>query len=172
MEIYVYNKRTMEVKSLEQNNLCENIVIIDSDEIKFEMCKVHANGDILKLMKRNVIFKKSKISDEKDAYRIKLRNDKNSQNIEIPKEVISQLIHRLGLIRSVKLKNPVYTVEGFLRELSIDTDQQIILKTKNNYRTLENGEIMTINNIYDNPEMKLWEYQEENKLIFNKIKVE
>lgn len=165
MEMYVYDRITGEIEVLEKNNLGENIVIIDNDKLKFENFNARADVNILKILKSDVSFKRNKIYSDKDSYRIKLRNEKK-RSIKIPEEVVSQLIRRLGLIKVLRLKNPVYTVEEFLKELSTGTEKQIILKTKTDYRTITNSEMVIIGNIYDKPEMKLWEHQEENKLIF------
>lgn len=165
MKIYIYDKETKEIRLLEKKNLCQNTIIVDSDEVQIESGISYTKNDILKLMKKNIVLKKERLDEEKKIYSVYARSENNIRKIKIPKDVISELIHTLGLIRVLKLKNPVYTSEEFLKEINKNSRQKVILKIKNSYRTLENEKMVTINNIYNNYGIKLWEYQEENKLI-------
>jgi len=165
MKIYIYDKETKEIRLLEKKNLCQNTIIIDSDEVQIESGIAYTKNDILKLMKKNIVLKKERLDEEKKIYSVYARSENNIRKIKIPKDVISELIHTLGLIRVLKLENPVYTSEEFLKEINKNSRQKVILKIKNSYRTLENEKMVTINNIYSNYGIKLWEYQEENKLI-------
>lgn len=165
MKIYTYNIDNEEIEILERDNLDKNIIIVDDDEVKFEINQSFTRQRMLELLKTNIKFKNPKNDSKKLMYNMYSRNGKNIQNVKIPKEVIAELIHTLGLIRLIRLKNQVYTVEGFLKEINKDLDKNVIFKTQDIYRMLEDGHLVIINNIYDYPKIKLWEHQDENKLI-------
>ena len=63
------------------------------------------------------------------------------------------------------MKNPVYNIDGFLISMEKITGRKAIIKTGGLFRMIDEGRLTELENIYDRPEMRLWEYDSEYMLI-------
>ena len=169
--LYVYDNETGHLDILTGGNLKEKTVIIDiefsADE--YENKAVCNNGrerkSIREMLLSEVDLKATGDRSSKSQFPVDICFSQSGHRLRIGNDSINELIKKIGFLRMIFMKNPVYNIDGFLISMEKTTGRKAIIKTGGLFRMIDEGRLAELENIYDRPEMRLWEYDSEYMLI-------
>lgn len=173
--LYVYDNETGHLEILTGGNLKERTVIIDiefsadEDENKNKnkaSCNNKRNGkNIREMLLSEVELKASGDRSSESHFPVDICFSQSGHRLRIGNNSINELINKIGFLRMIFMKNPVYNIDGFLISMEKTTGRKAIIKTGGLFRMIDEGRLAELENIYDRPEMRLWEYDSEYMLI-------
>lgn len=166
--IYAYNENQNKISPIRKTNDLNNICILIDDESGIKPNKENSirkskNMNIWEVLNQEVSFKVFK-----NMKLCRFLDEKYNSNITIPEIVILELQEKIGIFKLLTLKNEVYILEEFFSNMSLENENVVIFKSKNNFKIFKQKEIRKIDNIYKFPKYKLWEYQDDYEIIFLK----
>ena len=169
--LYVYDNETGHLDILTGGNLKEKTVIIDIEfsadeyENKAVCNNRRERKSIREMLLSEVDLKATGDRPSKSQFPVDICFSQSGHRLRIGNDSINELIKKIGFLRMIFMKNPVYNIDGFLISLEKTTGRKAIIKTGGLFRMIDEGRLAELENIYDRPEMRLWEYDSEYMLI-------
>ena len=169
--LYVYDNETGHLDILTGGNLKEKTVIIDIEfsadeyENKAVCNNRRERKSIREMLLSEVELKAAGDRPSKSQFPVDICFSQSGHRLRIGNDSINELIKKIGFLRMIFMKNPVYNIDGFLISLEKTTGRKAIIKTGGLFRMIDEGRLAELENIYDRPEMRLWEYDSEYMLI-------
>ena len=171
--LYVYDNETGHLDILTGGNLKERTVIIDiefsadEDENKNKaiLNNKRERKSIREMLLSEVELKATGDRSSKSQFPVDICFSQSGHRLRIGNDSINELIKKIGFLRMIFMKNPVYNIDGFLISMEKTTGRKAIIKTGGLFRMIDEGRLAELENIYDRPEMRLWEYDSEYMLI-------
>ena len=169
--LYVYDNETGHLDILTGGNLKERTVIIDIEfsadeyENKAVCNNRRERKSIREMLLREVELKATGDRPSKSQFPADICFSQSGHRLRIGNDSINELIKKIGFLRMIFMKNPVYNIDGFLISMEKTTGRKAIIKTGGLFRMIDEGRLAELENIYDRPEMRLWEYDSEYMLI-------
>ena len=169
--LYVYDNETGHLDILTGGNLKEKIVIIDIEfsadeyENKAVCNNRRERKSIREMLLSEVDLKATGDRSSKSQFPVDICFSQSGHRLRIGNDSINELIKKIGFLRMIFMKNPVYNIDGFLISMEKTTGRKAIIKTGGLFRMIDEGRLAELENIYDRPEMRLWEYDSEYMLI-------
>ena len=169
--LYVYDNETGHLDILAGGNLKEKTVIIDIEfsadeyENKAVCNNRRERKSIREMLLSEVDLKATGDRPSKSQFPVDICFSQSGHRLRIGNDSINELIKKIGFLRMIFMKNPVYNIDGFLISMEKTTGRKAIIKTGGLFRMIDEGRLAELENIYDRPEMRLWEYDSEYMLI-------
>ena len=169
--LYVYDNETGHLDILTGGNLKEKTVIIDIEfsadeyENKAVCNNRRERKSIREMLLSEVDLKATGDRPSKSQFPVDICFSQSGHRLRIGNDSINELVKKNGFLRMIFMKNPVYNIEGFLISMEKTTGRKAIIKTGGLFRMIDEGRLAELENIYDRPEMRLWEYDSEYMLI-------
>ena len=169
--LYVYDNETGHLDILTGGNLKEKTVIIDIEfsadeyENKAVCNNRRERKSIREMLLSEVDLKATGDRSSKSQFPVDICFSQSGHRLRIGNDSINELVKKIGFLRMIFMKNPVYNIEGFLISMEKTTGRKAIIKTGGLFRMIDEGRLAELENIYDRPEMRLWEYDSEYMLI-------
>ena len=169
--LYVYDNETGHLDILTGGNLKEKTVIIDIEfsadeyENKAVCNNRRERKSIREMLLSEVDLKATGDRSSKSQFSVDICFSQSGHRLRIGNDSINELIKKIGFLRMIFMKNPVYNIDGFLISMEKTTGRKAIIKTGGLFRIIDEGRLAELENIYDRPEMRLWEYDSEYMLI-------
>ena len=169
--LYVYDNETGHLDILTGGNLKEKTVIIDIEfsadeyENKAVCNNRRERKSIREMLLSEVDLKATGDRSSKSQFPVDICFSQSGHRLRIGNDSINELIKKIGCLRMIFMKNPVYNIDGFLISMEKTTGRKAIIKTGGLFRMIDEGRLAELENIYDRPEMRLWEYDSEYMLI-------
>ena len=169
--LYVYDNETGHLDILTGGNLKEKTVIIDIEfsadeyENKAVCNNRRERKSIREMLLSEVDLKATGDRSSKSQFPVDICFSQRGHRLRIGNDSINELIKKIGFLRMIFMKNPVYNIDGFLISMEKTTGRKAIIKTGGLFRMIDEGRLAELENIYDRPEMRLWEYDSEYMLI-------
>ena len=169
--LYVYDNETGHLDILTGGNLKEKTVIIDIEfsadeyENKAVCNNRRERKSIREMLLSEVELKAAGDRPSKSQFPVDICFSQSGHRLRIGNDSINELIKKIGFLRMIFMKNPVYNIDGFLISMEKTTGRKAIIKTGSLFRMIDEGRLAELENIYDRPEMRLWEYDSEYMLI-------
>lgn len=169
--LYVYDNETGHLDILTGGNLKEKTVIIDiefsADEYENKAVRNNRRErkSIREMLLSEVELKATGDRSSKSQFSVDICFSQSGHRLRIGNDSINELVKKIGFLRMIFMKNPVYNIEGFLISMEKTTGRKAIIKTGGLFRMIDEGRLAELENIYDRPEMRLWEYDSEYMLI-------
>lgn len=169
--LYVYDNETGHLDILTGGNLKEKTVIIDIEfsadeyENKAVCNNRRERKSIREMLLSEVELKATGDRPSKSQFPVDICFSQSGHRLRIGNDSINELVKKIGFLRMIFMKNPVYNIDGFLISLEKTTGRKAIIKTGGLFRMIDEGRLAELENIYDRPEMRLWEYDSEYMLI-------
>ena len=169
--LYVYDNETGHLDILTGGNLKERTVIIDiefsadEDENKAVCNNRRERKSIREMLLSEVDLKATGDRSSKSQFPVDICFSQSGHRLRIGNDSINELVKKIGFLRMIFMKNPVYNIDGFLISMEKTTGRKAIIKTGGRIRMIDEGRLAELENIYDRPEMRLWEYDSEYMLI-------
>ena len=169
--LYVYDNETGHLDILTGGNLKEKTVIIDIEfsadeyENKAVCNNRRERKSIREMLLSEVDLKATGDRPSKSQFPVDICFSQSGHRLRIGNDSINELIKKIGFLRMIFMKNPVYNIDGFLISMEKTTGRKAIIKTGGLFRMIDEGRLAELENIYDRPEMRLWEYDSEYMLI-------
>lgn len=169
--LYVYDNETGHLDILTGGNLKEKTVIIDIEfsadeyENKAVCNNRRERKSIREMLLSEVELKATGDRPSKSQFPVDICFSQSGHRLRIGNDSINELVKKIGFLRMIFMKNPVYNIEGFLISMEKTTGRKAIIKTGGLFRMIDEGRLAELENIYDRPEMRLWEYDSEYMLI-------
>lgn len=169
--LYVYDNETGHLDILTGGNLKEKTVIIDIEfsadeyENKAVCNNRRERKSIREMLLSEVDLKATGDRPSKSQFPVDICFSQSGHRLRIGNDSINELVKKIGFLRMIFMKNPVYNIDGFLISLEKTTGRKAIIKTGGLFRMIDEGRLAELENIYDRPEMRLWEYDSEYMLI-------
>ena len=169
--LYVYDNETGHLDILTGGNLKEKTVIIDIEfsadeyENKAVCNNRRERKSIREMLLSEVDLKATCDRSSKSQFPVDICFSQSGHRLRIGNDSINELIKKIGFLRMIFMKNPVYNIDGFLISMEKTTGRKAIIKTGGLFRMIDEGRLAELENIYDRPEMRLWEYDSEYMLI-------
>ena len=169
--LYVYDNETGHLDILTGGNLKERTVIIDIEfsadeyENKAVCNNRRERKSIREMLLSEVDLKATGDRPSKSQFPVDICFSQSGHRLRIGNDSINELVKKIGFLRMIFMKNPVYNIDGFLISLEKTTGRKAIIKTGGLFRMIDEGRLAELENIYDRPEMRLWEYDSEYMLI-------
>ena len=169
--LYVYDNETGHLDILTGGNLKEKTVIIDIEfsadeyENKAVCNNRRERKSIREMLLSEVELKAAGDRPSKSQFPVDICFSQSGHRLRIGNDSINELVKKIGFLRMIFMKNPVYNIEGFLISMEKTTGRKAIIKTGGLFRMIDEGRLAELENIYDRPEMRLWEYDSEYMLI-------
>ena len=169
--LYVYDNETGHLEILTGGNLKEKTVIIDIEfsadeyENKAVCNNRRERKSIREMLLSEVDLKATGDRPSKSQFPVDICFSQSGHRLRIGNDSINELIKKIGFLRMIFMKNPVYNIDGFLISMEKTTGRKAIIKTGGLFRMIDEGRLAELENIYDRPEMRLWEYDSEYMLI-------
>ena len=169
--LYVYDNETGHLDILTGGNLKERTVIIDIEfsadeyENKAVCNNRRERKSIREMLLSEVELKAAGDRPSKSQFPVDICFSQSGHRLRIGNDSINELVKKIGFLRMIFMKNPVYNIDGFLISLEKTTGRKAIIKTGGLFRMIDEGRLAELENIYDRPEMRLWEYDSEYMLI-------
>lgn len=165
--IYAYNK-FQEIKNniapMNKANYKNSIILLDEElEIKYFEIKhfeIKHNKQL-----RDILNKKIEPDILKNIV-ISKKNKNCKTTVSISQKIMSEFRAQIGIFQILKLENEIYILNEFFTNMSLEYKQNIVFKSKNEFRIFEDSEVYIVDNIYAYPKYKLWEYGEDYELKF------
>ena len=173
--LYVYDNETGHLEILTGGNLKERTVIIDIEFSADEDENKNKNKAILNNKRERKSIREMLLSEvelkatgdrpSKSQFPVDICFSQSGHRLRIGNDSINELVKKIGFLRMIFMKNPVYNIDGFLISMEKTTGRKAIIKTGGLFRMIDEGRLAELENIYDRPEMRLWEYDSEYMLI-------
>lgn len=169
--LYVYDNETGHLDILTGGNLKEKTVIIDIEfsadeyENKAVCNNRRERKSIREMLLSEVDLKAAGDRSSKSQFPVDICFSQSGHRLRIGNDSINELVKKIGFLRMIFMKNPVYNIDGFLISMEKTTGRKAIIKTGGLFRMIDEGRLAELENIYDRPEMRLWEYDSEYMLI-------
>lgn len=169
--LYVYDNETGHLEILTGGNLKEKTVIIDIEfsadeyENKAVCNNRRERKSIREMLLSEVDLKATGDRPSKSQFPVDICFSQSGHRLRIGNDSINELVKKIGFLRMIFMKNPVYNIDGFLISMEKTTGRKAIIKTGGLFRMIDEGRLAELENIYDRPEMRLWEYDSEYMLI-------
>lgn len=169
--LYVYDNETGHLDILTVGNLKERTVIIDIEfsadeyENKAVCNNRRERKSIREMLLSEVDLKATGDRSSKSQFPVDICFSQSGHRLRIGNDSINELVKKIGFLRMIFMKNPVYNIDGFLISMEKTTGRKAIIKTGGLFRMIDEGRLAELENIYDRPEMRLWEYDSEYMLI-------
>lgn len=169
--LYVYDNETGHLDILTGGNLKERTVIIDIEfsadeyENKAVCNNRRERKSIREMLLSEVELKAAGDRPSKSQFPVDICFSQSGHRLRIGNDSINELVKKIGFLRMIFMKNPVYNIDGFLISMEKTTGRKAIIKTGGLFRMIDEGRLAELENIYDRPEMRLWEYDSEYMLI-------
>lgn len=169
--LYVYDNETGHLDILTGGNLKERTVIIDIEfsadeyENKAVCNNRRERKSIREMLLSEVELKAAGDRPSKSQFPFDICFSQSGHRLRIGNDSINELVKKIGFLRMIFMKNPVYNIDGFLISMEKTTGRKAIIKTGGLFRMIDEGRLAELENIYDRPEMRLWEYDSEYMLI-------
>ena len=169
--LYVYDNETGHLEILTGGNLKEKTVIIDIEfsadeyENKAVCNNRRERKSIREMLLSEVELKATGDRPSKSQFPVDICFSQSGHRLRIGNDSINELVKKIGFLRMIFMKNPVYNIDGFLISMEKTTGRKAIIKTGGLFRMIDEGRLAELENIYDRPEMRLWEYDSEYMLI-------
>ena len=169
--LYVYDNETGHLDILTGGNLKEKTVIIDIEfsadeyENKAVCNNRRERKSIREMLLSEVELKATGDRPSKSQFPVDICFSQSGHRLRIGNDSINELIKKIGFLRMIFMKNPMYNIDGFLISMEKTTGRKAIIKTGGLFRMIDEGRLAELENIYDRPEMRLWEYDSEYMLI-------
>lgn len=169
--LYVYDNETGHLDILTGGNLKEKTVIIDIEfsadeyENKAVCNNRRERKSIREMLLSEVELKAAGDRPSKSQFPVDICFSQSGHRLRIGNDSINELVKKIGFLRMIFMKNPVYNIDGFLISMEKTTGRKAIIKTGGLFRMIDEGRLAELENIYDRPEMRLWEYDSEYMLI-------
>ena len=169
--LYVYDNETGHLDILTGGNLKEKTVTIDIEfsadeyENKAVCNNRRERKSIREMLLSEVDLKATGDRSSKSQFPVDICFSQSGHRLRIGNDSINELIKKIGFLRMIFMKNPVYNIDGFLISMEKTTGRKAIIKTGGLFRMIDEGRLAELENIYDRPEMRLWEYDSEYMLI-------
>ena len=169
--LYVYDNETGHLDILTGGNLKDKTVIIDIEfsadeyENKAVCNNRRERKSIREMLLSEVELKATGDRPSKSQFPVDICFSQSGHRLRIGNDSINELVKKIGFLRMIFMKNPVYNIDGFLISLEKTTGRKAIIKTGGLFRMIDEGRLAELENIYDRPEMRLWEYDSEYMLI-------
>lgn len=169
--LYVYDNETGHLDILTGGNLKDKTVIIDIEfsadeyENKAVCNNRRERKSIREMLLSEVDLKATGDRSSKSQFPVDICFSQSGHRLRIGNDSINELVKKIGFLRMIFMKNPVYNIDGFLISLEKTTGRKAIIKTGGLFRMIDEGRLAELENIYDRPEMRLWEYDSEYMLI-------
>lgn len=169
--LYVYDNETGHLDILTGGNLKEKTVIIDIEfsadeyENKAVCNNRRERKSIREMLLSEVDLKATGDRPSKSQFPVDICFSQSGHRLRIGNDSINELVKKIGFLRMIFMKNPVYNIDGFLISMEKTTGRKAIIKTGGLFRMIDEGRLAELENIYDRPEMRLWEYDSEYMLI-------
>ena len=169
--LYVYDNETGHLDILTGGNLKDKTVIIDIEfsadeyENKAVCNNRRERKSIREILLSEVDLKATGDRSSKSQFPVDICFSQSGHRLRIGNDSINELIKKIGFLRMIFMKNPVYNIDGFLISMEKTTGRKAIIKTGGLFRMIDEGRLAELENIYDRPEMRLWEYDSEYMLI-------
>ena len=169
--LYVYDNETGHLDILTGGNLKEKTVIIDIEfsadeyENKAVCNNRRERKSIREMLLSEVDLKATGDRPSKSQFPVDICFSQGGHRLRIGNDSINELVKKIGFLRMIFMKNPVYNIEGCLISMGKTTGRKEIIKTGGLFRMIDEGRLAELENIYDRPEMRLWEYDSEYMLI-------
>ena len=169
--LYVYDNETGHLEILTGGNLKEKTVIIDIEfsadeyENKAVCNNRRERKSIREMLLSEVDLKATGDRSSKSQFPVDICFSQSGHRLRIGNDSINELVKKIGFLRMIFMKNPVYNIDGFLISMEKTTGRKAIIKTGGLFRMIDEGRLAELENIYDRPEMRLWEYDSEYMLI-------
>ena len=169
--LYFYDNETGHLDILTGGDLKEKTVIIDIEfsadeyENKAVCNNRRERKSIREMLLSEVDLKATGDRSSKSQFPVDICFSQSGHRLRIGNDSINELIKKIGFLRMIFMKNPVYNIDGFLISLEKTTGRKAIIKTGGLFRMIDEGRLAELENIYDRPEMRLWEYDSEYMLI-------
>lgn len=162
--IYVYDLDNQELEVLDRFNLKNRTIIIDQ-EFSHKREKIKTKQTLREILFSEIDLTKKTDKYNKKEYPLEIIFGENDRQLKISKDIIGEMTKRIGFMKMILMKNPIYNIDGFLINTEKSTGKKVVIKTGRIYRTLASNRVLTIENVYEIPEMKLWEYTKELMVI-------
>lgn len=160
--IYVYNK-SQEIKNniapMNKANYKNSIILLD-EELEIKYFEIKHNKQL-----RDILNKKIEPDILKNIV-ISKKNKNCKTTVSISKKIMSEFKAQIGIFKILKLENEIYMLNEFFTNMSLKYKQNIVFKSKNEFRIFEDSKVYIVDNIYAYPKYKLWEYNEDYELKF------
>ena len=169
--LYVYDNETGHLDILTGGNLKEKTVIIDIEfsadeyENKAVCNNRRERKSIREMLLSEVELKATGDRPSKSQFPVDICFSQSGHRLRIGNDSINELVKKIGFLRMIFMKNPVYNIDGYLISMEKTTGRKAIIKTGGLFRMIDEGRLAELENIYDRPEMRLWEYDSEYMLI-------
>ena len=169
--LYVYDNETGHLDILTGGNLKDKTVIIDIEfsadeyENKAVCNNRRERKSIREMLLSEVELKATGDRPSKSRFPVDICFSQSGHRLRIGNDSINELVKKIGFLRMIFMKNPVYNIDGFLISMEKTTGRKAIIKTGGLFRMIDEGRLAELENIYDRPEMRLWEYDSEYMLI-------
>lgn len=169
--LYVYDNETGHLDILTGGNLKDKTVIIDIEfsadeyENKAVCNNRRERKSIREMLLSEVELKAAGDRPSKSQFPVDICFSQSGHRLRIGNDSINELVKKIGFLRMIFMKNPVYNIDGFLISMEKTTGRKAIIKTGGLFRMIDEGRLAELENIYDRPEMRLWEYDSEYMLI-------
>ena len=169
--LYVYDNETGHLDILTGGNLKDKTVIIDIEfsadeyENKAVCNNRRERKSIREMLLSEVELKATGDRPSKSQFPVDICFSQSGHRLRIGNDSINELVKKIGFLRMIFMKNPVYNIDGFLISMEKTTGRKAIIKTGGLFRMIDEGRLAELENIYDRPEMRLWEYDSEYMLI-------
>ena len=169
--LYVYDNETGHLDILTGGNLKDKTVIIDIEfsadeyENKAVCNNRRERKSIREMLLSEVDLKATGDRPSKSQFPVDICFSQSGHRLRIGNDSINELVKKIGFLRMIFMKNPVYNIDGFLISMEKTTGRKAIIKTGGLFRMIDEGRLAELENIYDRPEMRLWEYDSEYMLI-------
>lgn len=163
--IYVYNQ-FQEIKNniapINKDNYKTSIILVD-EELEIKHFEIKHNRNLFEILNQKIepnILKSIVISKKNKNYKT---------TVSISQKIMSELRYHIGVFKILKLKNEIYILNDFFTSMSLKYKQNIVFKSKNEFRIFEDSKIYIVDNIYAYSKYKLWQYSEEYEVKFYSI---
>lgn len=169
--LYVYDNETGNLEILTRSNLKERTVIMDikfsedSDDKRQGRDNKASRKTLREMLFSEVELKAPGEKSGKSRFPVEICFSQSGYRLRVGDDAINELIKRVGITRMILMKNPVYNIDGFLISMEKSTGRRAVMKTGSIFRVMEEGRLIELENIYDRPEMRLWELDSEYMLI-------
>ena len=169
--LYVYDTETGHLDILTGGTLKDKTVIIDIEfsadeyENKAVCNNRRERKSIREMLLSEVDLKATGDRSSKSQFPVDICFSQSGHRLRIGNDSINELVKKIGFLRMIFMKNPVYNIDGFLISMEKTTGRKAIIKTGGLFRMIDEGRLAELENIYDRPEMRLWEYDSEYMLI-------
>lgn len=158
--LYVYDNETGHLDILTGGNLKEKTVIIDIEfsadeyENKAVCNNRRERKSIREMLLSEVDLKATGDRPSKSQFPVDICFSQSGHRLRIGNDSINELVKKIGFLRMIFMKNPVYNIDGFLISMEKTTGRKAIIKTGGLFRMIDEGRLAELENIYDRPEMR------------------